>query len=99
MRGLRQRLPWPSNKTYPLGPAVERLVAGIERRSPHVYGQRHVRAAAVAARPGCRRWSTAAARGRPREGERRILELGVEATLPVGDGGRADTAAPLHDGE
>jgi NAD(P)-dependent dehydrogenase (short-subunit alcohol dehydrogenase family) len=39
MRELRQRLPWPSNKTYPLGPAVDRIVAGIERRAPHVYGQ------------------------------------------------------------
>ncbi|MEZ7005072.1 SDR family oxidoreductase [Streptomyces sp. AD55] len=39
MRELRQRLPWPSNKTYPLGPAVDRLVEGIERRSAHVYGQ------------------------------------------------------------
>jgi NAD(P)-dependent dehydrogenase (short-subunit alcohol dehydrogenase family) len=39
MRELRQRLPWPSNKTYPLGPAVDRIVSGIERRSGHVYGQ------------------------------------------------------------
>jgi NAD(P)-dependent dehydrogenase (short-subunit alcohol dehydrogenase family) len=39
MRELRGRLPWPANKTYPLGPAVDRLVAGIERRSSHVYGQ------------------------------------------------------------
>jgi NAD(P)-dependent dehydrogenase (short-subunit alcohol dehydrogenase family) len=39
MRELRERLPWPSNRTYPLGPSVDRLVAGIERRSPHVYGQ------------------------------------------------------------
>ncbi|MEU2155630.1 SDR family oxidoreductase [Streptomyces sp. NPDC019396] len=39
MRELRQRLPWPSNRTYPLGPAVDRIVAGVERRSPHVYGQ------------------------------------------------------------
>ncbi|WP_438487549.1 SDR family oxidoreductase [Streptomyces sp. S186] len=39
MRELRARLPWPSNKTYPPGPAVDRLVAGIERRSAHVYGQ------------------------------------------------------------
>ncbi|MEV6987975.1 SDR family oxidoreductase [Streptomyces sp. NPDC093228] len=39
MRELRQRLPWPSNKTYPLGPAVDRILAGIERRSSHVYGQ------------------------------------------------------------
>ncbi|MFJ6657855.1 SDR family oxidoreductase [Streptomyces sp. NPDC091377] len=39
MRELRQRLPWPANKTYPLGPAVDRIVAGIERRSGHVYAQ------------------------------------------------------------
>ncbi|HET9380000.1 MAG TPA: SDR family oxidoreductase [Streptomyces sp.] len=39
MRELRQRLPWPSNKTYPPGPAVDRFVEGIERRSTHVYGQ------------------------------------------------------------
>ncbi|GFH37203.1 SDR family oxidoreductase [Streptomyces pacificus] len=39
MRDLRQRLPWPSNRTYPPGPAVDRLVAGIERRSAHVYAQ------------------------------------------------------------
>lgn len=39
MRELRQRLPWPAGKTYPLGPAMDRLVAGIERRSAHVYGQ------------------------------------------------------------
>ncbi|MFG2568212.1 SDR family oxidoreductase [Streptomyces sp. NPDC048567] len=39
MRDLRQRLPWPTNRTYPLGPAVDRIVAGIERRSAHVYAQ------------------------------------------------------------
>ncbi|MFE7837899.1 SDR family oxidoreductase [Streptomyces sp. NPDC057474] len=39
LRELRERLPWPAGKTYPLGPAVDRLVAGIERRSSHVYGQ------------------------------------------------------------
>lgn len=39
LRELRQRLPWPANRTYPLEPAVERLVAGVERRSAHVYGQ------------------------------------------------------------
>lgn len=39
MRELRGRLPWPLNRTYPLGPAVDRIVAGIERRSSHVYAQ------------------------------------------------------------
>ncbi|MEU5363396.1 SDR family oxidoreductase [Streptomyces sp. NPDC005925] len=43
MRELRQRLPWPANKTYPLGPAVDRFVEGIERRAAHVYGQRWLR--------------------------------------------------------
>ncbi|KJK60022.1 SDR family oxidoreductase [Saccharothrix sp. ST-888] len=40
---MRARLPWPANKTYPLAPAVERLVAGIGRRSPHVYAQAWLR--------------------------------------------------------
>ncbi|MFI5620818.1 SDR family oxidoreductase [Streptomyces sp. NPDC051567] len=39
MRELRRRLPWPANRTYPLGPAVDRIVEGVERRSPHVYAQ------------------------------------------------------------
>ncbi|WP_299537751.1 SDR family oxidoreductase [uncultured Streptomyces sp.] len=39
MRELRSRLPWPTNRTYPLGPAVDRIVTGIERRSAHVYAQ------------------------------------------------------------
>ncbi|WP_340560814.1 SDR family oxidoreductase [Streptomyces sp. GSL17-111] len=40
MRDLRANsMPPPMNRTYPLGPAVDRIVAGIERRSPHVYGQ------------------------------------------------------------
>lgn len=39
MRRMRRRLPWPANRTYPLGPAADRIVTGIERRSAHVYGQ------------------------------------------------------------
>ncbi|OMI39675.1 SDR family oxidoreductase [Streptomyces sparsogenes] len=39
LRELRGRLPWPVNRTCPLGPATDRLVAGIERRATHVYGQ------------------------------------------------------------
>jgi NAD(P)-dependent dehydrogenase (short-subunit alcohol dehydrogenase family) len=39
MREMRARLPWPANRTYPAEPAVERIAAGIERRSAHVYGQ------------------------------------------------------------
>ncbi|BBA97809.1 putative short chain dehydrogenase [Actinacidiphila reveromycinica] len=39
LRTMRARLPWPTNRTYPLEPAVERIAAGIVRRSPHVYAQ------------------------------------------------------------
>ncbi|MBA0049357.1 SDR family oxidoreductase [Streptomyces sp. AJS327] len=39
MREIRRQLPWPANKTYPLGPSVDRIVDGVERRSAHVYGQ------------------------------------------------------------
>ncbi|MCQ4080565.1 SDR family oxidoreductase [Streptomyces sp. RB6PN25] len=39
LRELRARLPWPANRTYPLAPAVDRIVAGIARRAPHVYAQ------------------------------------------------------------
>jgi hypothetical protein len=44
LREMRARLPWPANKTYPIDPAVERLVDGIERRSAHVYAQGWLRA-------------------------------------------------------
>ncbi|MGW4381232.1 SDR family oxidoreductase [Kitasatospora sp. NPDC004531] len=43
LRQMRAKLPWPANKTYPIGPAVDRLVAGIGRRSPHVYAQAWLR--------------------------------------------------------
>lgn len=39
LREVRKQLPWPADKTYELSPAVDRIVAGIERRSPHVYAQ------------------------------------------------------------
>ncbi|MCD0449949.1 SDR family oxidoreductase [Actinocorallia sp. API 0066] len=39
MRDLRAKMPWPAGKTYPLEPTVDRLVAGIVRRKPQVYGQ------------------------------------------------------------
>ena len=43
LRALRRSLPGPFGKTYPVRPAVARLVAGIERRSPHVYAQAWLR--------------------------------------------------------
>ena len=43
LKALRAGLPGPFGKTYPLVPAVARLVAGLERRAPHVYAQRWLR--------------------------------------------------------
>lgn len=37
---MRAGLPYPAGKTYPLEPTADRLVAGLLRRRPHVYGQR-----------------------------------------------------------
>ncbi|MFN2539221.1 MAG: SDR family oxidoreductase [Mycobacteriales bacterium] len=42
---LRSSLPAPFGSTYPVEPAVARLVAGIEGRKAHVYAQRWVRLA------------------------------------------------------
>ncbi|MFC1433907.1 SDR family oxidoreductase [Streptacidiphilus sp. N1-3] len=39
MREMRASLPWPTNRTYPLAPAVQRIADGIARRSVHVYAQ------------------------------------------------------------
>jgi len=44
LRELRSNLPWPANRTGALEPAVDRLMAGILRRAPHIYGQPWVRA-------------------------------------------------------
>jgi NAD(P)-dependent dehydrogenase (short-subunit alcohol dehydrogenase family) len=44
LREMRSKLPWPANRTGALDPAADRLLAGILRRSPHVYGQPRVRA-------------------------------------------------------
>lgn len=93
LRAMRARLPWPANRTYPLEPAVDRLVDGIERRSAHVYaqwwlrGMQPVRAAlpsllgGALARREMRRAQPALARG---AGQRRGL---------VGRGGAADESA------
>ncbi|MGW1978677.1 SDR family oxidoreductase [Streptomyces sp. NPDC001889] len=89
MRELRRRLPWPANRTYPLGPAVDRIVAGIERRSAHVYAQGWVRGV---------RWVRGGLPGVIGVvGEREMRRVGVRAGEVgrglVGLGGAADTAA------
>jgi hypothetical protein len=47
LRALRSSLPGPFGKTYPLIPAVARIVVGLERRSPHVYAQAWLRVMAA----------------------------------------------------
>jgi NAD(P)-dependent dehydrogenase (short-subunit alcohol dehydrogenase family) len=90
--GLAQRrasLPPPFNRTYPLPGAVARLVAGIERRAPHVYAPAWVGALAplrgllpaLAARAG---------RGQVATGEAALQAAGPASRLPVGAGGQAD---------
>ncbi|WP_371500843.1 SDR family oxidoreductase [Kitasatospora sp. NBC_00374] len=91
LRQMRARLPWPANKTYPLGPAVDRLVAGIERRSAHVYAQAWLRGMQPV------RWllpSLIAAVG-ARDVAKLAPELKATAgdrLRPVGAGGEADSA-------
>ncbi|WP_441249174.1 SDR family oxidoreductase [Kitasatospora sp. McL0602] len=92
LRQMRARLPWPANKTYPLAPAVDRLVAGIARRSAHVYAQAWLRGM----QPVRALLPTLIAA----VGSRDIAKLApqLKATAgsrlrPVGAGGDADTAA------
>ncbi|GAA3929975.1 SDR family oxidoreductase [Streptomyces gulbargensis] len=89
MKELRQRLPWPANRTYPLGPAVDRIVAGIERRSAHVYAQWWLRGmqSVRGYLPGL-----IGTVGR-REVERFEPRLGTVSKGLVGAGGAADEAA------
>lgn len=47
LKALRASLPGPFGKTYPVAPAVARIVAGMERRSPHVYAQAWLRVMAA----------------------------------------------------
>jgi NAD(P)-dependent dehydrogenase (short-subunit alcohol dehydrogenase family) len=91
-KAMREGLPGPLGQLYELGPAVERIVAGIERRAPFVYGQAFIRwvrplrwlLPSAAYRTGQR----AAARA-----EQAMAGRGLEASQPVGAGGLADLAA------
>ncbi|MGW5675438.1 SDR family oxidoreductase [Streptomyces sp. NPDC003860] len=89
MRELRGRLPWPANRTYPLGPAVDRIVAGIERRAAHVYGQRWLRGM----QPVRGYLPSLIGVLGSREVSRLDGRLGTVATGLVGAGGAADEAA------
>ncbi|MEV5378164.1 MULTISPECIES: SDR family oxidoreductase [Streptomyces] len=86
MREMRQRLPWPANRTYPLGPAADRLVDGIERRAAHVYGQGWLRLM-----QGARGWLPGLlALGAQREMRRYEPRIADMREGLVGAGGAAD---------
>lgn len=92
LRQMRARLPWPANKTYPLPPAVDRLVAGIARRSAHVYAQPWLRGMQPV------RWllPTLIAAVGSRDVAKLAPQLKATAATrlrPVGAGGEADTAS------
>ncbi|GAB3209927.1 SDR family oxidoreductase [Marinactinospora endophytica] len=92
LRELRSRLPWPLNRTNPLEPAVDALVEGVLRRSPHVYGQRWLRAMQFV------RGALPSVIGVMGPREVRKLDARLKATAqrrtnPVGRGGAADTTA------
>ena len=89
---VRKRMPGRLGRLYELEPAVERLVAGIERRSPFVYGQAFVRWV----RPV--RWVLPSALYRAgqratAQTEQTMTGRGVDLSQPVGAGGRADVEA------
>lgn len=89
---FRAQLPGLLGRTYPLEPAVARIVAGIERRSSHVYAQAWLRALPVGR--GALPWIVVrSSAGRAAEAERLLAAAGPEATRQVGAGGAADRAA------
>jgi NAD(P)-dependent dehydrogenase (short-subunit alcohol dehydrogenase family) len=85
----RSKLPGVLGRTYPLEPAVERLVDGIVRRAPHVYAQKWVRTLMYlrAVMPAV---TAHAPKREARDAEKRIRQAGPQATTPVGAGGAAD---------
>ncbi|MFE3828900.1 SDR family oxidoreductase [Streptomyces sp. NPDC059092] len=72
---LRADLPWPTRRTYPLAPAVDRVATGIERRARHVYAQPWLRTAQL-----LRATLPALA---TRNARRAVAELESRPTVPV----------------
>lgn len=89
---FRSQLPGVLGRTYPLVPAVTRLVDGIQRRRRHVYAQPWLRAL-----PGVRGalpWVVErGSRGRAADAEQALRAAGPGATRAVGAGGFADQRA------
>jgi NAD(P)-dependent dehydrogenase (short-subunit alcohol dehydrogenase family) len=92
LRDARIRLPYPLNRTYPVGPSVARLVAGIERRSPRVYGRPWLRPLPWL-RGAIPPIVAATAGDRASEAENHLRRNGTASSLPIGPGGAADAQA------
>ena len=88
---MRGKLPGVLGKTYPVGPAVERIVEGIEGRRARVYAQGWVRSLnwVRAVMPSV--LSVAPTRD-VKTVESEIRAAGPDATTPVGAGGAADSS-------
>lgn len=94
---FRSTLPWVFGRTYPLVPSVTRLVAGIERRSAHVYAQAWLRA--LPAVRGLLPWvAVQGGRAHVAEAEQRMVATGTRGSQAVGAGGDADSAAVRRSG-
>ncbi|MEO5876590.1 MAG: SDR family oxidoreductase [Streptosporangiaceae bacterium] len=91
LRDMRAGLPFPANRTYPLEPTVARIIKGIGKRKPHVYGQAWL-PFMQAFRGFLPAIITRHARKEMAAVEAGWLAAGAD-TAPVGAGGAADTAA------
>ncbi len=87
---FRAKLPGVFGKTYPMVPAVARLVDGIDGRKAHVYAQAWLRFVRPASglMPGI--IALGARRDVPRA-EAALAAAGADASKPVGAGGVADS--------
>ena len=98
MADLRVRLPWPANRTAPLQPAVERLAAGIARRSPHIYAQPWVRLLQWMPRGALPALVSARGAAEVARLAGRLSATAEQRRLPVGPGGAAGSAAARERG-
>ena len=93
---FRAQLPGAFGGTYPMPPAVTRMVDGIARRRRHVYAQPWLRLL-----PGVRGalpWVVErTSRGLAADAERALVEAGPASTRAVGAGGSADQRAAKHE--
>ncbi|GLY31169.1 SDR family oxidoreductase [Kineosporia sp. NBRC 101731] len=83
-------------RLHDLDSAITRIVNGIERRSPYVYGQAFIRLLRPVRglMPGV---VHLLGRGPAARFETALAEAGPQASSPIGPGGRADTKARAHD--